>query len=192
MSQLCKCPNCATIHPVTILSESITNSSETRIGLFIDGGNLYHAAKNLGFKIDFVRLKAHFLQPGTQLFRAFYYAASDSTQPFIMRILDWLRHNGFSVITKQVKKYSNSFMKGNLDVELVIDMLTTIDHYDTAILISGDGDFKRCVEELQRRGKKVIIVSTEKTTPSLLSQELKKQADEFIELSDIVSHIKKE
>ena len=88
MFQLCKCPNCAAIHPVTMPSESKTDSSVTRIGLFIDGGNLYHAAKNLGFKIDFVRLKTYFLQPGIQLFKAFYYAASDSAQPFIMRILD--------------------------------------------------------------------------------------------------------
>lgn len=151
---------------------------------------MYHAAKKLGFKVDFLRLKNYFASSEAELFRAFYYAAFDSTQAFIMRILDWLRHNGFIVVTKEVKKFPGSFMKGNLDVELVIDMMTTADSYDTAILFSGDGDFTRCVLELQKRGKKIQVVSTEKTSPSLLAQELKQQADTFIELADIIPQIK--
>jgi uncharacterized LabA/DUF88 family protein len=158
------------------------------VALFIDGGNLYHATKKLNFKVDFLRLKEYFVPPEVDLYRAYYYAAFDPAQGFIMKILDYLRHNGFLVVTKRVKKFS-TLMKGNLDVELVIDMLTTINHYDIAILISGDGDFTRCVKELQKHQKKIQVVSTEKTSPPLLAQELKYQADEFIELAEIVPHI---
>ncbi|MFX0063497.1 MAG: NYN domain-containing protein [Candidatus Hermodarchaeota archaeon] len=190
MPKLCRCPKCGTVHPFNLVSETSKSSAINRVALFIDGGNMYHAAKKLGFKVDFLRLKNYFVSSEAELFQAFYYAAFDASQAFIMRILDWLRHNGFIVVTKEVKKFPGSFMKGNLDVELVIDMLTTADNYDTAVLFSGDGDFTRCVEELQNRGKKIHVVSTEKTSPSLLAQELKQQADIFIELADIIPHIR--
>ncbi|MHA2304348.1 MAG: LabA-like NYN domain-containing protein [Candidatus Hodarchaeales archaeon] len=160
-----------------------------RIAIFIDGGNLYHAAKKLNFKVDFLRLRDFFVPADSELFQAYYYTAFDSTQGFIMRILDYLRHNNFIVVTKHVKKFS-TMMKGNLDVELVIDMITNLDHFDTAILISGDSDFTRCVEELQKHGKKVQVVSTEKTVPPLIAQELKHQADVFIELEEIITFVK--
>ncbi|MFX0092926.1 MAG: NYN domain-containing protein [Candidatus Hodarchaeota archaeon] len=188
MLKLCRCPKCGTKHTYQPISKSVS-SSTNRVALFIDGGNMYHAAKKLGFKVDYLRLKDYFVPPGTVLFQAFYYAAFDSAQPFIMRILDWLRHNGFVVVTKEVKKFPGA-SKGNLDVELVIDMLMNSANYDTAILFSGDGDFTRCVSELQSRGKEIRVVSTEKTTPSLLAQELKQQADIFIELAGIIPHIK--
>lgn len=162
-----------------------------RMSLFIDGGNLYHAAKLLNFKIDFMRLKDYFVPEMNKLSDAFYYSAFNPSDEFIFRILDWLRHNGFVVRTKEVKKYPDKTMKGNLDVEIVIDMLTTIEEYDVAILFSGDGDFVRCVEELQKRGKIVHVVSTEKSDPSLLSKDLKKQANNFIDLFDIKEKITK-
>lgn len=190
MSKLCRCPKCGTEHSYQPISKIGAPSVSDRYAVFIDGGNMYHAAKKLGFKIDFLRLKNYFVPSKAVLFQAFYYAAFDTTQPFIMRILDWLRHNDFVVVTKEVKKFPGSFMKGNLDVELVIDMMINAQYYDIAILISGDGDFTRCVSELQNRGKIVHVVSTEKTEPSLLAQELKQQADEFIELAEIIPHIK--
>ncbi|MHA2295523.1 MAG: LabA-like NYN domain-containing protein [Candidatus Hodarchaeales archaeon] len=167
-------------------SKSITTN---RVGLFIDGGNFYHAAKKLQFKVDFLRLRNYFVPPGKELFQAFYYTAFDSNQPFIMKIMDWLRYNDFVVISKQVKFFSESSMKGNLDVELVVDMMINISNYDIAILFSGDGDFTRCVAEIQKNGKRVHVVSTEITNPSLIAQELKNQADEFIELADIIPNI---
>ncbi|MFW9991602.1 MAG: NYN domain-containing protein [Candidatus Odinarchaeota archaeon] len=189
MNERCKCPKCGALHPFQSTIETSKSGVSSHIGLFIDGGNLYHAAKKLGFKVDFLRLRDYFVPPGKKLFRAFYYTAHDANQPFIMKILDWLRHNGFTVVSKQVKIFSTSAMKGNLDVELVIDMMINMNNYGTAVLVSGDGDFTRCVVELQKNGKKVHVVSTEKTSPSLLAQELKKQADKFIELAEIIPQI---
>lgn len=179
------CPHCGK----ELLYQKTSPEKRNRVALFIDGGNLYHAAKSLGFKIDFLRLKEFFVPNEMQLFKAFYYSAYDPSQGFIMKIIDWLKHNGFIVITKEVKKIAHSFIKGNMDVELAVDMLLTIGQYDKAILFSGDGDFTRCVSELQKRNKLVHVVSTEKSDPPLLAHELKAQADEFIELADIIPQI---
>lgn len=185
MKQNCVCPFCGKEH----LYQKSQPKKHNRVALFIDGGNLYHAAKNLGFKIDFLRLKEFFVPHEENLFKAFYYSAYDPSQGFIMKIIDWLKHNGFIVVTKEVKKVAHSFIKGNMDVELVVDMLLTKDQYDVAILFSGDGDFTRCVSELQKQGKLVHVVSTEKSDPPLVAHELKAQADKFIELADIITQI---
>ncbi|UCE12177.1 MAG: NYN domain-containing protein [Candidatus Heimdallarchaeota archaeon] len=182
----CICPYCGKEHPYQEIKPVMRKNS--RVALFIDGGNLYHAAKKLGFKIDYLRLKEYFTNE-MKLYKAFYYSAYDSTEGFIMKILDWLRHNGFTVRSKEVKKISHSYVKGNMDVELTVDMLLNIDHYDIAILFSGDSDFTRCVTELQKRNKKVHVVSTENSDPPILAHELKAQADESIELTDIIPMI---
>ena len=183
----CICPYCGKKHSYQEFTPK--NHKGNRVALFIDGGNLYHAAKNLGFKIDFLRLKQYFVSKEMELFKAFYYSAYDPSEGFIMKILDWLKHNGFSVVTKEVKKIAHSYIKGNMDVELTIDMLLNMDRYDIAILFSGDGDFTRCVSELQKQNKLVQVVSTEKSDPPLLAHELKAQADEFIDLADIIPQI---
>ncbi|MHA2346739.1 MAG: NYN domain-containing protein, partial [Candidatus Hodarchaeales archaeon] len=100
-----------------------------RVAIFIDGGNLYHAAKNLGFKIDYLRLRDYFVKNDETLFKIFYYTAYDASEAFIIRILDWLKHNGFSVISKQVKRKNNIFFKGDMDVEIVVDMLLNLEMY---------------------------------------------------------------
>ena len=185
MKSNCICPHCGKEH----FYQKTSPKQRNRVALFIDGGNLYHATKNLGFKIDFLRLKEYFVTHEMRLFKAFYYSAYDPSQGFIMKIIDWLKHNGFEFGTKEVKKIAHSYLKGNMDVELVVDMLLTMDRYDIAILFSGDGDFTRCVSELQKRNKFVHVVSTEKSDPPLLAHELKAQADEFTDLADIISQI---
>ncbi|MHA1237083.1 MAG: LabA-like NYN domain-containing protein [Candidatus Hodarchaeales archaeon] len=160
-----------------------------RVAMFIDAGNLYHAAKNLGFKVDFLRLRDYFVNPDETLFEVFYYTAYDPSEAFIIRILDWLQHNGFIVVSKQVKKKNGLFFKGDMDVDIVVDMLLNIEKYEKAILFSGDGDFKRCVVELQKRGKTVQIVSSLKTDPPMISEEFRKQADIWTELTEIIPFI---
>ena len=187
MKHQCTCPYCGKEHSY---QESIPRNQKTnRVALFIDGGNLYHAAKSLGFKVDFLRLKDFFVTKERTLFKAFYYSAYDPSEGFIMKILDWLRYNGFNIVTKEVKKITPSYQKGNMDVELVSDMLLNMNSYDVAVLFSGDGDFTRCVLDLQKHNKIVHVVSTEKSDPPLLAHELKAQADTFIELADIIPHI---
>jgi uncharacterized LabA/DUF88 family protein len=163
---------------------------DDRLALFIDGSNLYAAAKALGFDIDYKLLRAEFMRRG-KLVRAFYYTAlleNDEYSP-IRPLVDWLNYNGFTMRTKPAKEYTDSLgrrkVKGNMDVELCVDALELAAHIDHAVLFSGDGDFKPLVEALQRKGVRVSVCSTIRSQPPMISDDLRRQADNFIDLEDL-------
>jgi len=188
---ICICPECGLPH--SYQSDKKQESHQHRIALFIDAGNLYHAVKLLNFKVDYLRLKNYFLDDANKiLYKAFYYSAYDPDQAFIVRILDWLRHNGFEVVSKPVKRFTDRSEKGNLDIELALDMVLHAAHYDEAVLFSGDGDLVRVIEELHKRNKYVHVVSSVKTQPPLLAQDLRQQADKFTDLANIIVKIQKQ
>jgi uncharacterized LabA/DUF88 family protein len=168
-----------------------------RIALFIDGANLYASAKTLGFDIDFRRLLKEFQSRG-RLIRAFYYTALVEDQEYssVRPLVDWLDYNGYSVITKPAKEFTDSMgrrrIKGNMDIELAVNALELAPHLDTMVLFSGDGDFRSMVEAVQRRGVRVIVVSTNMTEPSMVADELRRQADEFIDLTHLAPRIARE
>ncbi len=161
---------------------------EERFALFIDGANLYSAAKALGFDIDYKKLLQLFREQG-RMIRAFYYTALFEDQEYspIRPLVDWLDYNGYSMVTKPAKEYTDAQgrrkVKGNMDMELAIDMLEMSQHLDHVVLFSGDGDFRSLVEAVQRRGVRVSVVSTIKSHPPMIADELRRQADNFIELS---------
>lgn len=167
---------------------------QERIGLFIDGANLYAAAKSLGFDIDYRRL-LQFIATQGRLIRAFYYTALMEEQDYspIRPLVDWLDYNGYTMVTKPTKEFTDTFgrrkIKGNMDVELAIDVLEMAPHLDHVVLFSGDGDFRRLVEAVQRRGVRVTVVSTVRTQTPMVADELRRQADVFIELEDIADQI---
>lgn len=163
---------------------------DERLALFIDGANLHAAAKGLGFDIDYRLLRDEFARRGRML-RASYYTAmleSDEYSP-IRPLVDWLHYNGFTLVTKPAREYVDSQgrrrVKGNMDVELTIDALGLAPRIDHAVLFSGDGDFKPLVEALQRAGVRVSIVSTIRSQPPMIADELRRQADNFIDLEDL-------
>jgi uncharacterized LabA/DUF88 family protein len=161
-----------------------------RIALFIDGANLYSAAKALQFDIDYKRLLALFRQKG-QLVRALYYTALAEDQEYssIRPLIDWLDYNGYSMVTKPTKEYTDSMgrrkLKGNMDIELTVDAMRLADSLDHVVLFSGDGDFKSLVAALQQKGKRVSVVSTLQTQPPMVADELRRQSDQFIDLADL-------
>jgi len=161
-----------------------------RLALFIDGPNLYSAARGLGFDIDYRKLRDLFGREG-RLVRAFYYTALIEDQEYspIRPLVDWLDYNGYTMVTKPTKEFTDAQgrrrMKGNMDIELAIDMLEMAQHVDHVFLFSGDGDFRRLVEAVQRRGRRVTVVSTIRTAPPVLADELRRQADVFLELSEL-------
>src|SRR5579883_1968142 len=167
---------------------------QEKIGLFIDGANLYAAARSLGFDIDYKRLLELFGSKG-RLIRAFYYTALVEDQEYspIRPLVDWLDYNGYTMVTKPTKEYMDATgrrkIKGNMDIELAIDMLEMAQFIDHAILFSGDGDFRRLVEAVQRRGVRVSVVSTIRSSPPMVSDDLRRQADNFIELQDLAPSI---
>jgi len=161
-----------------------------RIGLFIDGSNLYAAARALGFDIDYKRLLQEFSGQG-RLIRAFYYTALVEDQEYspIRPLVDWLDYNGFTMVTKPTKEFTDSAgrrkIKGNMDIELAIDVMEMAPHLDHIVIFSGDGDFRRLVEAVQRKGLRVSVVSTVRSQPPMVADELRRQADHFIELQTL-------
>jgi len=168
--------------------------TEERVALFIDGANLHAAARALGFDIDYKRLLKYF-QEQCRLIRAFYYTALIEDQEYspLRPLVDWLDYNGFTMVTKPTKEFTDAMgrrkIKGNMDIELAIDVLDMSAHLDHVVLFSGDGDFRRLVEAVQRRGVRVSVVSTVKSQPPMVADELRRQADVFVELSDLAPEI---
>ncbi|EBA04398.1 MAG: NYN domain-containing protein [Paracoccaceae bacterium] len=163
---------------------------DERLALFIDGSNLYAAAKSLGFDIDYKLLRTEFMRRG-KLLRAFYYTAlleNDEYSP-IRPLVDWLHYNGFNMVTKPAKEYTDSQgrrkVKGNMDIELTVDALELAPHVDHIVLFSGDGDFRPMIAAVQRQGVRVSVVSTIRSNPPMISDELRRQADNFIELDEL-------
>jgi uncharacterized LabA/DUF88 family protein len=167
---------------------------EERIALFIDGANLYAAARALAFDIDYRRLLEVFGTKG-RLIRAFYYTALIEDQEYspLRPLVDWLDYNGYTMVTKPTKEYTDATgrrkVKGNMDIELAIDVMEMAQALDHIVLFSGDGDFRRLVEAVQRKGVRVSVVSTIRSSPPMIADELRRQADVFIELQDLAPQI---
>jgi uncharacterized LabA/DUF88 family protein len=165
-----------------------------RTALFIDGANLYAAARALGFDIDYKRLLALFNKQG-RMIRAFYYTALVDDQEYspIRPLVDWLDYNGYTMVTKPTKEFTDASgrrkIKGNMDLELATDVLEMAERLDHVVIFSGDGDFRCVVEAAQRKGVRVTVVSTVKSSPPMVADELRRQSDHFIELQDIADQI---
>ena len=167
---------------------------QERLGLFIDGSNLYAAARALGFDIDYKKLLDVF-RKNSQLIRAFYYTALIEDQEYspIRPLVDWLDYNGYTMVTKPTKEFTDATgrrkLKGNMDIELAIDVMEMAEHLDHVVLFSGDGDFRRLVDAVQRKGVRVTVVSTVRSNPPMVADELRRQADTFMELQDLAPSI---
>jgi uncharacterized LabA/DUF88 family protein len=168
---------------------------QEKIALFIDGANLYATAKSLGFDIDYKRLLREFQSRG-YLLRAFYYTAVIEDQEYssIRPLIDWLDYNGYSVVTKATKEFVDQNtgrrkVKGSMDIELAVDAMEIAGTIDHMVLFSGDGDFRSLVEAVQRRGVRVTVISTISTQPPMVADELRRQADIFLDIVDLQSKI---
>jgi len=167
---------------------------EEKVAIFIDGSNLYAAAKSLDFDIDYKSLLKWASTRG-RLVRTFYYTALIDDQEYspIRPLVDWLDYNGYSMVTKPTKEFTDAQgrkkIKGNMDIELAIDMMEMADRVDHIILFSGDGDFRRLVEAVQRKGVRVTVVSSIKTSPPMVADDLRRQADHFLDLDILADYI---
>ena len=165
-----------------------------KVVLFIDGANLYATSKAIGVDIDYRRLLAEF-QAKAYLLRAYYYTALVEDQEYssIRPLIDWLDYNGFTVVTKPAKEFTDSAgrrkIKGNMDIELCVDALEMAQFYDHLVLFSGDGDFTALVAALQRRGKRVTVVSTLTTPTPMIADDLRRQADFFLDVAELAKTV---
>ena len=169
----------------------------SNIALFIDGANLYATTKTLGFDVDYKRLLREFQSRGN-LLRAFYYTAIIEDQEYssIRPLVDWLDYNGYTVVTKSTKEFIDANgrrkVKGSMDVELAVDAMELAEHIDQMVLFSGDGDFRPLVEAVQRRGVRVTVISTISSQPPMVADELRRQADVFIDLVELRPKVARE
>jgi len=175
------------------LEQSLFDPRE-KIALFIDGANLYATSKSLGFDIDYKRLLQEFQSKG-YLLRAYYYTALAEDQEYssIRPLIDWLDYNGYTVVTKPTKEFVDATgrrkIKGNMDIELAVDVMEMANSIDHFVLFSGDGDFRSMVEAVQRKGRKVTVVSTLATQPPMIADELRRQADHFVDLATLQAKV---
>jgi uncharacterized LabA/DUF88 family protein len=172
----------------------MTIDPREKIVLFIDGANLYATSKAIGTDIDYRKLLSEF-RSKAYLLRANYYTALVEEQEYssIRPLIDWLAYNGFTVITKPAKEFTDASgrrkVKGNMDIELAVDALELAPFYDHMVLFSGDGDFTAMVAALQRKGKRVTVVSTLTTPTPMISDDLRRQADFFLDVVELAKTV---
>ena len=170
------------------------SSKSNCVALFIDGVSLHATSRTLGFDIDFKRLLKEFEDCGS-LLRAFYYTSMIEDQEYssIRPLTNWLSYNGYTVVTKAVREFTDASgrrkVRGNMDIELAVDAMALANQIDEIVLFSGDGAFRYLVEALQRRGVRVTVISTISTQPPVIADELRRQADVFTDLAGFRSKL---
>jgi uncharacterized LabA/DUF88 family protein len=158
-----------------------------KVAIFIDGNNLFHAARSHNLDIDYNKLLRVLLGDG-RLFRAFFYTGVDAGAERQQGFLLWMRRNGFRVVQKELKTFYDGTRKANLDVEIAVDMLSLAGRYDTAVLVSGDEDFVYAVNAVAYKGCRVEVVGfRSNTAPKLIDV-----ADCFLDLGEIAERVRKD
>ena len=158
-----------------------------RVAVFIDGNNLFHAARFHNIDIDYNKLLRLLLGDG-RLLRAFFYTGVDAGAERQQGFLLWMRRNGFRVVQKELKTFYDGTRKANLDVEIAVDMLSLAGRYDTAVLVSGDEDFVYALNAIAYKGCRVEVAGfRSNTAPRLIDV-----ADFFIDLGDIAELVRKD
>lgn len=179
------------LHNYSMDSDSIFTPEQVlenrgRVAIFIDGSNLFYAALQLGIEIDYTKLLCR-LTSGSRLLRSFFYTGVDRTNEKQQGFLLWMRRNGYRVIAKDLVQLPDGSKKANLDVEIAVDMMALVGSYDTAVLVSGDGDLAYAVDAVSYRGVRVEVVSLR----SMTSDSLINVSDRYIDLDSIKEDIQK-
>ena len=168
-----------------------------RIAVFIDGANLYATAKALDFDIDYKELLLLFKSKAT-LVRAYYYTILIEDQEYspIRPLVDWLDYNGYTLITKPAKEFTDSTgrrrVRNSIDIELAVDVMEVASKVDHIVLLTGDGAFRRLIEAVQRQGTRVTVVSSVSVSPPLVADEIRRQADNFVDLAGLRDEISRQ
>jgi uncharacterized LabA/DUF88 family protein len=167
---------------------------QERLGLFLDGAHLHGVARNLGFEVDYKNLLGVFRRQA-RIVRASYYTALLDTDDYspLRPLVDWLGYNGYHVVTKPAREYTDAAgrrrVRGDIGIELAVDVMTLAPRLDHAIIFAGDGDLRRLVEATQQLGVRVSVASTIRTSPGMIADELRRQADQFIDLADLAGEV---
>ena len=165
-----------------------------KVVILIDGANFYATAKGLGFDIDYKQFLGAFRRRAYVL-RAYYFTAVVENEDYnsIRPLIDWLDYNGYTVVTKPAREFTDATgrrrVQGRMDQELTVEAMLLADKADHFVLCSGSGDYRRLVEALQSLGKRVTVVSTMSTQPPMVSDDLRRQADAFLDLATLEKEV---
>jgi len=169
-------------------------SNKERTAVYIDGANLYATAKALEFDIDYKKLLALFKSKAA-LVRAYYYTVLIEDQEYspIRPLVDWLDYNGYTLVTKPAKEYTDGNgrrrVRNSIDVELAVDVMEMAGKVDHIVLLTGDGGYRRLIEAVQRQGTRVTVISTVAVSPPMVADEIRRQADNFVDLISLRDEI---
>lgn len=161
-----------------------------RTAMFIDGVAIYHTGRALGFDVNY-KLLQEYVAKRCRLVRASYYTAvGDGTEFDALRpLVDWLAYNDYTVVTKPMREFvdkeGRTRRKGDMSVDMAVDVMTMLDHVEHVVLCTGDGDFVPLVKACKSRGKRVSVISTIAVKPPLINDELRREADHFIDLKSL-------
>ena len=175
----------------------MTFYKDEKMAILIDGANFYGVTKTLDFEVDYKQM-LHWAQEQSQLVRAYYLTTllEDADFSPLRPLIDWLDYNGFTVVTKKAREftdgYGNSKIKGTIDVDLTITALKIADSVDHIVLFTGDGTYTSLVAALQEKGVRVSVVSSLESSPPMISDELRRQADNFIEILDLIRQFERD
>jgi uncharacterized LabA/DUF88 family protein len=179
---------------IRLKDKTVHFDPQERLGIFIDGAHLYGASRNLGFDVDYKNLLGFFRRQA-RLVRASYYTAlleNDEYSP-LRPLVDWLGYNGYAVVTKPAREFTDAGgrrrVRGNIEIEMAVDVLTLAPRLDHAVILTGDGDLRRMVEAVQHQGVRVTVLSTIRSQPAMVSDDLRRQADQFMDLADLAPDI---
>lgn len=164
----------------------ITNLHRDRVAIFIDGLSLFYTALQLDIEIDYSKM-LRILTDDCKLLRSFFYTGIDPNNQRQQNFILWMRNHGYRVLTKDLTQYADGYKKANMNVEIAIDMITLVGSYDTAILVSGDGELAYAVNAISYRGVRVKVVSLR----SMTSDSLINFADCYIDINDIKEELQK-
>jgi len=167
---------------------------EERIVVLIDGINLTSTMKSLGFDIDYKKLLALFRSKGRLIRALFYTTVFDQDDYSSVRpLVDWLEYNGYTLVTKPAKEFVDATgrrrLRGNMNVEIAVDAMRLASSADHIVLFTGEGNFRSLVATLQDLGVRVTVISTLQTRPAMVADELRRQADQFVDLAELESMI---
>jgi uncharacterized LabA/DUF88 family protein len=168
-----------------------------RTYVFIDGPNFYATVKAISLDVDYKRMLQLFRTACNCVAINYYTATSDDQEYSSLKpLIDWLDYNGYNVITKPTKEFTDSMgrrrVKGNMDLEIAVDVLRHASHANHIILCTGDGDFRVVVEAAQKMGCFVTVISTMDVKPPLVADELRRQASQFVDIVSLRSYIERD
>jgi uncharacterized LabA/DUF88 family protein len=162
-----------------------------RIVIFVDNSNIFQGFKKYNIKADYEKLK-NFIISDRKLEAIFLYEGI--VYPISPEKKKWYKElsnkSGYVIKASFNKISSYGVDEKKVDISIAVDIISLAyeNAYDTAVLVSGDGDFLPVIKKLNEIGKNVEVWAFKYSLANTLKEELEQQQIHFFE--DILSKIR--